>query len=332
MGAGHENATTMSDRLRALCTRSLLTFSCPRLEREYQQYQGSAVRVFSWTVPLMMAALDAAVYVMLRRKGTAHRHMVPPQAMPLLLFRLPLLLYRLPGLVLMAAAFFPSFHARHHQALHALFHVSSCFSYHQDRQNALYFGLPEAKPAATVLQQATNFTKENMYLFAAWLAFAQLPTGQSLGRAAVLGQLLAHLAGNSAICTSPLWPRHPATTSSTLLGAARAVSAGFLELALPFYHVRNKWIVSCPMTLAVWEVLGSLLAMLTIAAAECLRRRAFLRLPEVQVRLGSGTAAQALHWPWGGMLLPGRIVTSALAVIVFHAVLWALHIDNILYR
>lgn len=74
---------------------------------------------------------------------------------------------------------------------------------------------------------------------------------------------------------------------------------------------------SCPEVLALWEVLGSLLAVLVMGMAEIIRRRAFLRTQEVQARLGRRRAAEALHWPWGGrMSLPSRLVASTVGPTV----------------
>lgn len=272
-------------------------------------------------VALASCLIHATAYKELRGRLAAYRHAFPPQA-------LPLLSNCLTTLAIAAATFFPSFHASYHQALHALYHVSLWFSFHAMRQNVLWLGLLDAEPGAAFLHHVTSFSKENLFTCITWFAAVQMPMGEFLGRVSILAQLLHNLAGNSAICASPLWPRESGSMSPTLLRAAKAVSAGLLELAQPLYGVGNRSLRSCPAVLGVWQVLGSLLAMLAMGAAEIVRRRAFLHKAEVQARLERHDAANALHWPWGGMSLPPRLVGSVVAMILLHAVFWALLVSN----
>lgn len=297
--------------------RSPLTFSCQQLEREYQDYQARQVRRLAWCLAVSLVAFFGMIYMDAYGKGARYRHMLPPQT-------LPLLFCCLPGLAIAATTLFPGFHASHHQAVHALYYFLLCFSYHHVRQNFLWLGLLDAKPHTAFLAQATCFAKENLYLTVTWFAVVLFPMGQSLGRLTVLGLLVVNLAGNSAICASPLWPPDSATMSAAPLGAANALSSGLLQIVQPFYHTRNGSLTSCPEVLAVWQALGSLLAMLAMGGAEIVRRWAFLHTLEVQASLGRGNAARALHWPWGGMFLSSNLVASAIGLIVVHALLWAL--------
>lgn len=311
--ADHEN-TGLLNKWKAWCTSSTLSFACPQLEDEFQGYQARARNILTCICMLLRVSGYVSLAMLLYNDGMAHRHMLPS-------LTLPLLCHLTPGIVTLALlCFAPNFYGDHVWAIHIVSTVADCCALYQLRELLLWRRLIESTPNPSFLHQVRNFASENMYFCTAW--FVNAPN--HVARLSVLGTLLVSIAGNPAICTSPLWQQPSVTLSSGPLVAAQAISAVLMEAAEPVYHARNRSQYSCPTLLAVWQILGSLLALLVISVAEIMGRRAFLRTPHVQARLEPGPAAEALHWPWGGMSLPSRCVASALWLFVAHAVLLGL--------
>lgn len=215
--------------------RSLLTFSCPQLEREFLEYQANCVHLCWWVYTRSFADFNLCLaYVEAHTRGAAYRNVLPPQAV-LLLFDI------LPACGIAAATFFTSFHGSHvhHQPPHALYFFAFLFAVHQIRQNTLWIGLLDAKPRVAFVQQVTSFTKENLYPCVMCFMVVLLPIGQFLGRLLVLGLLAVNLSGNAAMCASPVWSKDSAKMSPIPLGAANTISAGLWEMAQPFYHAET---------------------------------------------------------------------------------------------
>lgn len=304
----------------AWCTRSMLSFSCPLLEEEFQAYQSRPRNVLTCICMLIRIAGYGAIFK--SNEGAAYRHMLPPLTLPLLCQLLPSIL------TIALLCCFPSYYAKHHLALSAASTVAEWVTFFPIRQMLMWGLLVESTlEASPFVHQVRGFVKENMFFCMAWFMHAADPAPCL----SVLGTLLVNLASNRAICASPLWPQQSVTLSPTPLAAAQALSAGLLDAAEPFYHASNRSLCTCSIVLALWQLLGSLLALLGISTAEIVRRRAFLRLPTVQTRLGPHDAAEALHWPCGGMSLPSRCVGWAVGLFLAHAVLLALLSDNMIY-
>lgn len=315
--APHEDGATLTDNWKAWFTRSGLCFACPQLEEEYQQYQAHSLNTLTCIWMLIRVCGYGMFFAMIYKQGVAYRHVLPPLAWPVLA-------HLVPGIVILALlSFFPSFSTTHYLAVHFASNVSLWCTYHQMRQLLLWMGLVDATNNPSFLHHIRTFSKENIYLCTTWYMLSADPWG----RLSVMGLLAVNLAGNSAICASPLWPQGTVTMSPGPLAAVKAISGALLETAEPFYNARHRSVMSCPAVLAVWQILGSLLALLMRGGTEIARRRAFLRKQEVQARLGPDRAAEALHWPWGGPFLTSKCVSMALGLFVVHVVLLALIAD-----
>lgn len=297
---------------------STLSFACPLLEEEFQAYQARARNVLTCICMLLRVSSYASLAMLIYNTGAAHRHVLPPLTL-LLLCRLA------PCIVILALlCFFPDFYTTHVLAIRAASTAAEWCALYRLRQLLLWSSLVEARPNPSVPHSARSIAKENIYFCTAWFTHASEP----LARLSVLGTLLVNLAVNPAICTSDLWqPQQTVTLSPAPLAAAQALSTALLEAAEPLYHARNRAANSCPTLLALWQIMGSLLALLVTSGAGIACRRAFLRAPSVQARLGPSHGAEALRWPWGGASLPSRCVASATWLFVAHVVLLALLFD-----
>eukprot|EP00884_Botryococcus_braunii_P006291 jgi/Botrbrau1/15663/Bobra.4_1s0047.1 len=135
------------------------------------------------------------------------------------------------------------------------------------------------------------------------------------------------MSANAALCDSP-FGRSLVTMRPPYLTAARGASVWLSDIAGPLVggHASDP-VLSCPAALGVWEVVGWLVACLTVLVADILRRRAFLRTPEVQAYLGPSYVAGALKWPFATSVKVQRCALGLFVLLYASSLLWntALH-------
>lgn len=302
---------------------SILAFASPQLEALYQAYQARALNVLTWIVSLGRLAVCFLVLAQSYRKGAVHPHLRPP-------FALQLLTHTFPAVVtLVLLCFFPSVYIQHQWAVHVCVSLALLVSYSRMCLVPLWLRFLDAPPpaAASLLQKLQYFANENVYLGTMWYVLGSFPMGQLLDHAFVFTTLATSLAGNPALCASPLWPRPSVTMSPVPLGVAETLSVLLVQAVEPIYPIRISRGLSCPAALAFWQILGSMFALFVSGAIELGRRRAFLRTQEARAFLGSSRSAALLTWPWGGVALMGRIYSWVVGVFMVHALILAVTLD-----
>eukprot|EP00884_Botryococcus_braunii_P003863 jgi/Botrbrau1/13478/Bobra.0082s0075.2 len=309
-------------RILALARSSEFAFASEELEADFQAYQAQALSLLSW----LCASVTAFGYCVLLAKimgSTAEqRALLPPLLRPLV-FQFAPTVFTLALLTI-----FRGFYKAHQQAMHLGVQCCIFFAWHSSRQLVLWnLVVKGSNPGRSFMEAAQSFLDENIFSSAAWYAVPAFPTGQAGDLAITLAWLLANLVGNSAICASPLWPSNAVTLSSGPVEAVRRVSTWLRWGTTPVQILEPTPVLSCPENLVFWQVLGSWLACLAVCVGEVLRRRAFLRTPAAQARLGRQFAAAALQWPFGGVQLVVKCVCGLFLLTLGHCLVWAVAFD-----
>lgn len=260
--------------------------------------------------------------VQLYGKGAPYRHLLPPLAVPFLGQLLPALV------VLAFLTCFPAQYAKHHKAVHLARNACMVLAYHGVRHGPLWLRFVDAatRPARSP-RGNSSFSSENMLFSTMWYAVAGFPAGQLLDLVFVALLLGVNVAGNAATCASTLWPADSVSMSAGPMAVAQSLGAALLTAAEPFYHARNRSIVTCQAVLTLWQVVGSWLALLVSGMMEISRRRAFLRTPEAHAWLGPRWVPTAMQWPFGSYKKVMELVAGLVLLTLAHVVVVAVLLD-----
>eukprot|EP00884_Botryococcus_braunii_P018273 jgi/Botrbrau1/5129/Bobra.0172s0001.1 len=297
------------------------TFACPQLEAAFQAYTAEGLNVWTWVCHLIILTGWLKIFYKLLM-GTGGD--VSTWRIPLLVGAVCQLLPTLLGIVL--HLFWPTQLSKHHRAVNTLSLLGGVLAAPALRELLMWISRSGTVPTHAMLR---DFADENLFLIVMWLRAAGFPVGTRRHVAILLGGLLLSLASNGAFCDSLMSRTTPATLSARPLAAAQLISDALLELGAPFYAPRANpaRIISCPAAMAVWQVVGSLVAGVTVYLAEVSRRRAFLRTNAALTRLGPDSTAAALEWPFGRASMVLNCVFLMLLLSIVHAIIWAMALD-----
>eukprot|EP00884_Botryococcus_braunii_P003866 jgi/Botrbrau1/13480/Bobra.0082s0076.1 len=315
-------ATGPFSKLLALARSSDFAFASEELEADFQAYQAQALSLLSWFCALITTTGYCVLFAKIAAASADHRALLPHMLPPLLFQFAPTVA------TLALLAFFPGFYTTHKQAVHLVDQCCVLLGFHSTRQIVLWMHMVKgSNPSGAFIQSVQSFSDENLYLSIVWYAVPAFPLGQAGDIFIVLALLLANLRGNHVICASPLWHPDAVSLSAGLATAVQQMSAWLLEAAGPLYSLQADTTLSCAANIGFWQIVGSWVGCLAVCIAEVLRRRAFLRTPAAQARLGRQFAAAGLRWPFGSVQLASKCMHRVFLLTVGHCIVWAVVLD-----
>jgi hypothetical protein len=195
----------------------------------------------------------------------------------------------------------PQFHLKHRRAMHTSIRLCQLATLQPSWGMLLWMrSLSHKAGTLSWLQGFHKLAVENMFLSSLWLFSLGYPLGQAFDLVYTTVALVTAMSINRAVCASPRWGTSMVTTSPGPLAVVQALSPWLRCIGTPSLEACAAGpALSCPAALGFWQVVGWVVAVLTVLVADVLRRRAFLRSGEAQAYLGPAYAAAATGWPFG---------------------------------
>lgn len=291
---------------------STLAFESPELEAMFLSYDSRTFNLFTWLPLLLSVTAYPLLLAQMYRTGAPYRHLLPHLGPPILGHLLPAFL------LLMVCSFFPSFFRKYRSVLSTAYLIGCTATCHEVRLLHLWRRLVNPGTRGTFLSLLQSFSCENLFFSMAWLAIMGLPGGPLLDVILVLGFMAVNVMGNTALCASPLWPADSVTMSPGPLTFAQFFTAALMDATHPHFSGSKVKVMTCPATLAFWQVLGAWLALLLAGLMEVVRRMAFLRTSEAKAWLGRDLDAAGLKWPFLGYIIWEKVVPALFRLSVVH--------------
>jgi hypothetical protein len=232
------------------------------------------------------------------------------------------------GAYLTIMLFKPQFHLKHRRAMHACIRLCHLATLRPSWGMLLW--MRSLSPKAGPLYWLQGFHKlavENMFLSSFWMFSLGYPLGQAFDLGYTVVALFTVMFCNGAVCASPRWGTSMVTTSPGPLAVVQALSPWLICIGTPSLEACSAGAaLSCPAAVGFWEVVGWLIAVLTVLVADVLRRRAFLRSGEAQAYLGPAYAAAATGWPFSSPLLVHRCIMVLIILCYAASLIWSAYL------
>jgi hypothetical protein len=297
---------------------SLFAFVDSELEGLYKSYL--ARRSNSWAV--LGIATVAALWAALLHKVVTGVNGDDP--IPAIWWAISLLQLLTLGAALLVVVYTPSCHINYRRAAHAGCLIFIMITY-QFGWILLFWSrfMTVTAEEKAALQHLQMFVVENLFTSAIWLMVLALSSGQLSDLMLTTLVLFFAMANNHCACASLGWSHITISWSSSFLAVSRVASVLVSDIAGPLIggHASAP-IMSCPVVLGIWQLIGWWIACLTVFVADISRRRAFLRTEEARAHLGPADAAAALKWPFGSATKSRRCVMVVLVLCYASSLIW----------
>jgi hypothetical protein len=296
---------------------SVFAFSVPELEALFQTYYSKRQNTWALlTSAMVLLGYILFIYKILVFAGEG-------EDVPGWVLWSGMLVVCAVSAVITLMLFKPTFYRMHWQALNAGVIVCTIMTYPASRMTLLWMKALSGKPySETWLRELETFAVENLFMATSWMNVVSFPSGPIPDLVLMTLYLVRALASNASLCTSS-YGRSVVTMRPASLATARRASVLLTDIAGPLVggHASNP-VLSCPAALGIWEVVGWLVACLSVLVADILRRRAFLRTGEARAYFGPEYAASAMRRPFGSSQKSQRCVLALFFLLYVSSVLW----------
>eukprot|EP00884_Botryococcus_braunii_P006294 jgi/Botrbrau1/15666/Bobra.4_1s0050.1 len=314
---GPSSEERTGDNRQSLLDLSVFAFSVPELEALFQTYYSK--RQNTWA--LLTSAMVLLGYVLFVYKILVFAR--EGEDVPRWVLWSGMLVVCAVSAVITLMLFKPTFYRMHWQALNAGVIVCTIMTYPGSRMTLLWMKTLGGKTySETWLRELETFAVENLFMATSWMNVVSFPSGPVPDLVLMTLYLIRALASNESLCASR-YGHSLVTMRPASLATARRASVLLTDIAGPLVggHASDP-VLSCPAALGVWEVVGWLVACLSVLVADILRRRAFLRTREARAYFGPENAASAMRWPFGSSQKSRRCVMAVIFLLYVSSVLW----------
>eukprot|EP00884_Botryococcus_braunii_P019384 jgi/Botrbrau1/6129/Bobra.331_2s0024.1 len=250
-------------------TFSPFSFASSELERLYEKYLADSPSLWTWvhSLHILMGWI-----MLIQKYVTASKEiqdLLPP------VWFLGLIHPLNAAALLYLLLFKPGVHAKHRQAIYAGIMLTFIFTFRAARVVVLWMRLVNNKAGIqSWVQQLQTFFVENLYFALIWMIVLAYPLNQVPAVILTTLYMLAEMAGNSYICSLPVWGESSVTMSPRVLAWSQAASSWISGLVQPYLEISDaRTALSCPAALSLWQLVGWCFACHVIFAADIMRRR-----------------------------------------------------------
>eukprot|EP00884_Botryococcus_braunii_P017084 jgi/Botrbrau1/4059/Bobra.152_3s0015.1 len=280
--------------LQRLLRWSILEFESPDLESGYQRHLASQRWGYMLAFAPMFLLGWLQIFYCMASDGRGNRFQLPPG------FVASSALYLLPTTGLISFMWLcPQMYARHWRGINVIFMMVHVFSSDGFQTLCLW------QRNCTARSWLQVFAVENLYLTIICLRVMIFSTGQACDVLYTVVGLVLAVAGNNALCASPLCGPPRVTLSPPIVVLAHKGCSWLLSVLSAcgvFAQCPPSGELSCPAVLGLWQVVGCGLACFLIIVRELMSRRAYLRSC-MRLR-GSSWPPGGATWPPGGATWP----------------------------